>query len=158
MTVEGIPHRPAAIAALSAPSSFEDIVHEVCPSERTARELDYQTHVLYFRAAAGPHRSPSPSMAAASRRGAAAEDPLVERVQEPIEVLTKFVEGKILPLRFRWRGRVFTIERVTGAWSKRVGDHRVHFFSVGVGTRDFYEISYQARTSRWTLENVYLEG
>lgn len=83
---------------------------------------------------------------------------MIEKIQEPIEVLTKFLEGKILPLRFRWRGRTFTVSETTGNWIKRVGEHRVHYFSVGVGTKDSYELSYEARTSRWTLENIYLEG
>lgn len=83
---------------------------------------------------------------------------MIEKVQEPVEVLGKFLEGKIQPLRFRWRGRVFTVSEVTGTWIKRVGEHRVHYFSVGVGSRDSYELSYEARTARWTLENIYLEG
>ena len=83
---------------------------------------------------------------------------MIEKVQEPIEVLTKFCEGQIQPLKFRWRGRVFAVSEVTGTWVKRVGEHQMHFFSVGVGTNDYYEISYAARTSRWNLENIYLEG
>jgi hypothetical protein len=53
---------------------------------------------------------------------------------------------------------VFTVSEITGLWDKRIGEHRAHFFSVGVGTRDYYELCYQARTSQWTLENIYLEG
>ena len=83
---------------------------------------------------------------------------MIEKVQEPVEVLSKFVEGQIQPMRFRWRGRVFTVAEVTGSWIQRVGEHREHFFSVGVGTRDYYELRYRARTSRWTLESIYLEG
>ena len=84
--------------------------------------------------------------------------PVIEKVQEPVEVLGKFAEGSIQPLRFRWRGRVFTVAEITGTWIKRVGDHREHFFSVGVGSRDYYELSFQARTSKWTLENIYTDG
>ncbi len=83
---------------------------------------------------------------------------MIEKIHEPIEVLGKFLEGKIQPLRFRWRGRVFTVSDVTGTWIKRVGEQRVHYFSLGVGTKDSYEISYAPQTSRWTLENIYLEG
>ena len=71
---------------------------------------------------------------------------MIEKIQEPIEVLTKFVEGTIEPLRFRWRGRVFTVSEITGAWIKKDGERRTHFFSVGVGSRDYYELSYQAQT------------
>ena len=84
--------------------------------------------------------------------------PVIEKVQESVEVLGKFAEGSIQPLRFRWRGRVFTVAEITGTWIKRVGDHREHFFSVGVGSRDYYELSFQARTSKWTLENIYTDG
>ncbi len=95
-----------------------------------------------------------------ARAGTLAEETetVIEKVQEPIEVLTKFLEGQIQPLKFRWRGRVFVVSEVTGTWVKRVGEHQMHFFSVGVGTNDYYEISYEARTSRWKLENIYLEG
>jgi hypothetical protein len=80
---------------------------------------------------------------------------MIEKVQEPIEVLSRFVEGKVQPMRFRWRGRVFTVSSITGTWIKRVGDQRAHFFSVGVGTQDHYEISFQPRSCQWTLENIY---
>ena len=83
---------------------------------------------------------------------------MIEKVQEPVEVLGKFAEGSIQPLRFRWRGRVFTVAEITGTWIKRVGDHREHFFSVGVGSRDDYELCFQARTSKWSLEYIYTDG
>jgi hypothetical protein len=83
---------------------------------------------------------------------------MIEKVQEPIEVLSRFVEGKVQPMRFRWRGRVFTVSRITSTWMKRVGDQRAHFFSVGVGTHDHYELSFQPRSCQWTLENIYEDG
>ncbi len=83
---------------------------------------------------------------------------MIEKVQEAVEVLSKFEEGRIQPMRFRWRGRVFTVSEVTGSWVQRVGDHQEHFFSVGVGTQDYYELRYRPRLSKWTLENIYLEG
>ncbi len=83
---------------------------------------------------------------------------MVESVQEPIEVLSRFVEGKVQPVRFRWRGRVFTVSRISSAWLKREGERREHFFSVGAGGREQYELSYRPDTSQWTLENVYSEN
>jgi hypothetical protein len=80
---------------------------------------------------------------------------MVEKVQEPIEVLSRFVEGKVQPVRFRWRGRVFTVSSIASAWQRRDGEHREHFFSVGAGSREQYELSYRPDTSQWMLENVY---
>ena len=83
---------------------------------------------------------------------------MVEKVQEPIEVLSRFVEGKIQPVRFRWRGRVYTVSTIASTWLRRSADGREHFFSVGAGTREHYELRYRPQTSQWTLENVYVEG
>ena len=82
---------------------------------------------------------------------------MVEKVQEPIEVLSRFVEGKIQPVRFRWRGRIFTVSRISSAWMRREGEQREHFFSVGVGERESYELCYRPQTSQWTLENIHGE-
>lgn len=83
---------------------------------------------------------------------------MVEKVQEPIEVLSRFVEGKIQPVRFRWRGRVFTVSRVSSAWMRREGEQHEHYFSVGAGTRESYELCYRPQTSQWTLENIHGES
>lgn len=83
---------------------------------------------------------------------------MIEKVQEPIEVLSRFVEGKVQPMRFRWRGRVFTVSEITGTWLKRTGDQPSHFFSVGVGTHDHYELCFRPRSCQWTLENIYQDG
>jgi len=81
-----------------------------------------------------------------------------EKVQEPIEVLSRFVEGKIQPVRFRWRGRVYTVSSVASAWLRRDGTQPEHFFAVQAGAREHYELCYRPQTSQWTLENLYSEG
>jgi hypothetical protein len=86
------------------------------------------------------------------------EDTVIEKVQEPIEVLSKFVEGRIQPLRFRWRGRVYTVAEITGTWVRRTGEEDHRFFSVGVGTAHHYEICFRPRSCQWTLEHVHGEG
>ena len=59
--------------------------------------LVYQTFVWYL---------PAPEWQEGLVSGnAQGEFALIEKVQEPVEVLTKFVEGQIQPMRFRWRGR-----------------------------------------------------
>ena len=38
---------------------------------------------------------------------------------------------------------------------RREGEQREHFFSVGVGERESYELCYRPQTSQWTLENIH---
>jgi hypothetical protein len=80
---------------------------------------------------------------------------MIEKIEEPIEVLSRFVDGKLEPMRFRWRGRVLTVTEVAGSWIQQAGDSRVHYFSVATGTRETYEICFRPRTYRWVLQTVY---
>ena len=49
---------------------------------------------------------------------------MFETLNQPVDVLTVFLEGRVRPLRFRWKGRVIRVKKVTGEWSRREGSHR----------------------------------
>ena len=83
---------------------------------------------------------------------------MIETIQEPIEVITVFSNGRIQPVRFRWRQRVVKVRSVTGDWVKEEGADRVHFFSILAASGDYFEISYRTRDLRWTLCRVWIEG
>ncbi len=83
---------------------------------------------------------------------------LVESVNEPIEVLTWFRNGRMEPLRFRWRRRVVRVSRVTGDWTQKIGSERVHYFSVLGESTDSFELSFHSGTMAWRLTRVWLDG
>ena len=84
---------------------------------------------------------------------------MVETIDEPVEVLTLFRDGKVEPLRFRWRRKVVRISRVTGDWvSSRTGRDRVHYYSVLGDGSDYFELSFHTRTFQWTLTRVWMDG
>lgn len=83
---------------------------------------------------------------------------MIQEINETVAVLTRFSGGSLDPLRFRWRNRVFDIERVTGKWEEREGQNKLHFFSVITGEDDYYELIYNTRTMSWTLSKTDLEG
>ena len=72
---------------------------------------------------------------------------MVEAVDEPIEVLTLFQEGKVQPVRFRWKGRVVKVSRVTGDWISKAGTDRIYYFSILGNNADYYEIAFMASLS-----------
>ena len=47
------------------------------------------------------------------------QESMFETLNDPVDVLTAFTGGKLEPLRFRWRGRVVRIRKITGRWSRR---------------------------------------
>ena len=83
---------------------------------------------------------------------------MLELVNQPIEVLTVFAEGKLRPLRFKWRNRVVRVRQVTGEWAREEGIGPVRYFAVLAETSDYFELAYDVGRSRWRLCRVWLEG
>ncbi len=81
-----------------------------------------------------------------------------EDISENIEVIAVFQAGKLKPLRFRWKGRVYRIQRVNGSWKSDEGAARFHHFSVMAEGPDVYEISYNPERFSWALDRVCMEG
>ena len=85
-------------------------------------------------------------------------DGMIHDIDEPVTVLTRFSKGQIDPLRFKWKNRVFDVDRVTGKWEEHDGQFKLHYFSVVTREEDFYELIYDTRTMGWTLSRTDLEG
>jgi hypothetical protein len=80
---------------------------------------------------------------------------MFESLSDPVDVLTAFVDGKIQPLRFRWKGRVIRVSRVTGRWNRREGQTRLEYFAIEDASRGTFELSYDPRGSQWILTRAW---
>ena len=80
---------------------------------------------------------------------------MLESLNDPVDVLTSFVKGRIQPLRFRWQGRVVRVRKVTGEWSRREGQTLLQYFAVEGPGADSYELCYDPRGPRWILCRVW---
>jgi hypothetical protein len=106
-------------------------------------------------------RPPVPSDEDASHHETTYEtglDGMIQEINEPVTVLTRFSGGQLDPLRFKWKNRVFDVDRVTGKWEEHDGQYKLHYFSVITGEEDFYELVYNTRTMGWTLSRTDLDG
>jgi len=86
---------------------------------------------------------------------------MVERVQElgePIEMIGHFAGGRVSPCRFRWKGRVYRVARVSSTWESRRGGIMNHHFVVRPSAGDVYEISFNTHTLGWTVDYAYSPG
>lgn len=81
-----------------------------------------------------------------------------EDIFEPIEVITFFENGRVHPLRFKWKGNVYRIRRVNGSWSAREGDGQKVYFSVSGDGPDCFELVFNTSDFNWQLTRVALEG
>lgn len=81
-----------------------------------------------------------------------------EELFEPIDVITYFQKGKIIPLKFRWNGRVYKVQQVNGCWKENQGYGQQYHFSVQVDGSDCFELLFDSNDFSWQLARVCLEG
>lgn len=80
---------------------------------------------------------------------------MFESLNDPVDVLIAFVDGRIRPLRFRWQGRVVRLKRVSGEWSRREGQSVLRYFAVESEADESFELCYDPRTPRWVLSRAW---
>jgi len=83
---------------------------------------------------------------------------ILEEIHEPIEVITVFENGRMHPIKFRWRKVVYKISHVNGKWMTFEGGSRCYHYSVMAGGPDCFEICFYTDKMRWELVRVGLEG
>ena len=83
---------------------------------------------------------------------------MFESLNDPVDVLTAFVDGAMHPIRFRWQGRVVRVRKVTGQWNRREGQAVLRYFAVQGPKVESYELCYDARGPRWTLNRAWRES
>ena len=83
---------------------------------------------------------------------------MFESLHDPIDVLTAFTDGRMEPLRFRWRGKVIRIRTVTGRWSRREGQAVLRYFSVEGVASETFELCYDPRGPKWILSRAWTGG
>ena len=80
---------------------------------------------------------------------------MFESLHDPVDVLGSFTDGRIEPLRFRWKGKVVRVRQVTGRWSRREGQTLLRYFSVEGDGAESYELFYDPRGPRWVLSRAW---
>jgi hypothetical protein len=73
-----------------------------------------------------------------------------DELNERIQVLVWFKNGKILPRRFIWNNKKYKVREVTYNWQERQGRETINCFSVSTGA-DLYQISFNNITYGWRI-------
>ena len=80
-----------------------------------------------------------------------------ELLSESIDVLATFKERAVVPRRFRWKGKVLTIEALNLTYRVKNGGVTDRYFSVSApgGT---YLLRFNPADLSWFLESIYPEN
>ena len=81
-----------------------------------------------------------------------------EDIGDKLEMIALFRDGRIQPLKFKWRSRVYKIQRVNGEWVSDEGQTRLYHYSIMTSGPDVYELTYNSGTRGWILNRVCLVG
>ncbi len=79
-----------------------------------------------------------------------------EKINEHIEVSVAFLHNKVIPRKFVWNSRLYTITQLTMVHHKYIGRDKVYYFSVSDGVQ-FFRLAFSTNNLTWTLEELYVE-
>ncbi|MFH0891618.1 MAG: hypothetical protein V1867_02455 [Candidatus Falkowbacteria bacterium] len=82
---------------------------------------------------------------------------MFEKINESVEVLARFAKDRVEPARFRWRNRIYDVEKVNLVHKERRGSDKIYYFSVSDNANSF-RLAFSTRDLSWTLEELYTEG
>jgi hypothetical protein len=89
---------------------------------------------------------------------------MYQDIEEPVEVIVLFETGpapahagRMLPIKFRWKGRAIKIKQVTSSWKSDVGEHKIRYFAVLDSASNFFQLAYDERNTAWVLNKIWVE-
>ncbi len=81
---------------------------------------------------------------------------MLEKLNDKIEVLTRFAGDKVEPLFFKWDGRTYKIEKVNLVYKERVGGDRIYYFSVSDDV-NYFKLAFFTKDLKWRLMEMFYE-
>jgi hypothetical protein len=81
-----------------------------------------------------------------------------EEINEAIEVISYFKAGKLKPLRFRWKERVYKVRKINGVWVDKEGYNKQHHYSIIADSTDYFELRFNTDNMVWTIGRIYMIG
>jgi len=77
-----------------------------------------------------------------------------EKIDEPIEILVKFLGKKVEPTLFKWRKKVYKVEKINLIHKGKKGNNMIYYFSVSDNT-NFFRLAFFTKDLSWKIEEVY---
>ena len=82
---------------------------------------------------------------------------MYQELTDSIEVIALFEQGTLRPCRFRWRGKVHKVTRITSDWQSSAGEIRLRYFAVIDSVADCFQLCYDEGNCNWTLAKIWVD-
>ena len=81
------------------------------------------------------------------------KEQMIEKINEPIQVIVKFEKGVLSPLFFSWRHRDYRIKKIEFVHAHHQGTAKLFFFSA-LGIEANYELIFNNQNFTWRLGKI----
>ncbi len=81
---------------------------------------------------------------------------MFNEINEPIDVIVKFMGNKVVPLKFLWNGREIVVSKINLVYSSVAGRTKFYYFSVS-DMANYYKLQLNTDSLEWTLLENYVE-
>jgi len=81
---------------------------------------------------------------------------MLEQINEPIEVVSYFKQGRLIPVKFFWQGKPYFVQKVNLDYSHWEGRSKVYYFAVSDNV-NYFKLQFDTDTLKWILLESYTE-
>ncbi len=83
---------------------------------------------------------------------------IVEEVLDKVEVISKFKNGAIQPLKLNWNNSIYQVKKILNKWNIKENGRTEHHFSLQLSDDSIVEIYLENKEMIWILRRIFLEG
>ncbi len=81
---------------------------------------------------------------------------MFEQINESIEVIVKFQDNQLKPVKFLWHDKEYLVQKVNLAWSSREGRTKFYYFAVSDGA-NYFKLRFDSENLSWMILESYSE-
>jgi hypothetical protein len=82
---------------------------------------------------------------------------MLEKVDDPIEVMASFNSRKVMPTFFKWKGKTYHIEKLNLVHKERDGNDKIYYFSVSDKV-NYFRLAFFTRDLSWRIQELFFDG
>jgi len=81
---------------------------------------------------------------------------MYQTINEPIQVVSNFKDGKILSLKFLWKDREYLFNKINLTYHHFEGRVKFYYFTVS-DSANYFKLQFDADSLNWTLLESYVD-
>ena len=81
---------------------------------------------------------------------------MYQTINEPIQVVSNFKEGKVQSLKFLWKDREYLFDKINLSYHHFEGRAKFYYFTVSDSV-NYFKLQFNSDSLNWTLLESYVD-